>query len=589
MKETDLNLNKNLEIKSLRSWDVRVAEMTGNLNAAILYGQIAHHHKYMGDFSKSDQELSIELNLSHMTFVRTKKLLINMGFISTQSGARNKTVYSIVKKLEYFEKSYRRYDLNHCLINKDINAGILLSYLIYCRDHFLKKGHEEFFKSNECLMRELFLSLKELKRAKKKLIMNGFVMTHVGPKRTTYYTINMEKVRESVSLIAAVPKPTHQKNEDELYQKGPIVVPKGTYELYQKGPMSCTKRDPLINNKDINNIYLGKGDAKNGETICESGLTTYLKEKKISKEKQPLERVDGKHHAEELIKGLEKPLGKMRGISHQKSTNHSVGSFKRLTGDTNQKPKEEIKMDDNSYIVRMIDIWNQTVKKDTVNIFGLTTSFKENLEDVFESKFGNSLQMWEKYCKYLSNDDFRMGRKAAKDGSFFNINLTWALKDESIANILPMLKEKDKSDKGLQDITPSREFLTKEVLLSSDEEWVKKIKVVLIDYLYSMRNHFGLQSYQSYLRKSAFEISTVNGKRELILRSPYNAYNGLFVYHDAMAKAFEDFDKVTIFDNSNRSGNSLYMLRKSTNMEEPSSIWERVRNQHGINFVQRVA
>jgi hypothetical protein len=386
-----------------------------------------------------------------------------------------------------------------------------------------------------------------------------------------------------------VPKPTHQKNEDELYQNQPTAVPKPTDELYQNQPMSCTKTTPLINNKDINNIYLGKGDAKNGKTICESGLTTYLKEKKISKEKQPSERVDRKRHAEELMNGLEKPLGKMGGISSQKSINHSVGSFKRPTGDTNQKSKEEIKMDDNSYIVRMIDIWNQTVKKDTVNVFALTTSFKENMEDIFESKFGNSFEMWEKYCKYLSNDDFRMGRKAAKDGSFFNINLTWALKDESIANILPMLKEKDKSDKGLQDITPSREFLTREVLFSSDEEWIKKIKVVLIDYLYSMRNHFGLQSYQSYLRKSAFEVLTTNGKRELILRSPYNSYNGLFVYHDVMAKAFEDFDKVTIFDNSNRTGNSLYMLRKSTNMEEPSSIWERVRNQHGINLVQGIA
>lgn len=127
--------------------------------------------------------------------------MINNGFISIRNGSKNKTIYSVVKKLDYCQESYRRYDINYCLINKDINAGILLSQLIYCHEYFFQKGHSEFFKTNKCLMEELFLSIKELKNAKKKLVKNGFIMTGIGQYGRTYYKINMEKIKGQSELF----------------------------------------------------------------------------------------------------------------------------------------------------------------------------------------------------------------------------------------------------------------------------------------------------------------------------------------------------------------------------------------------------
>ena len=223
MGNLNLTYSKNLNKNSSRSWDIRVAEITGSLNAALLYGQIAHHHKYMGDFSKSNQELSKELSFSVDTIKRLKNLLIKEGFISIQNGFKNKTVYSIVKKLDYFEKSYRKYDINHCLINKDVNSGILLSYLIYCHEHFSKKGYVEFFKTNESLMNEVYLSSWQLNEAKKKLIANGFIMTRTGQYGRTYYTINMTKIKESVGFY----------NEDSGCKRDRAAVPKGTAQQCQ--------------------------------------------------------------------------------------------------------------------------------------------------------------------------------------------------------------------------------------------------------------------------------------------------------------------------------------------------------------------
>ena len=210
---------KNLDNKSSRSWDVHVAEITGNLNAALLYGQIAHHHKNMGDFSKSNEELAKELNFSIDTIKRMKMLLINKGFISIRNGFKNKTIYSVVKKLYYCQESYRRYDINYCLINKDINAGILLSQLIYCHEYFFEKGHAEFFKTNECLMEELYLSSWQLNEAKKKLIKNGFIMTGIGQYGRTYYKINVDKIKGAVSIISVGAKPGAQLVQNQAHNK----------------------------------------------------------------------------------------------------------------------------------------------------------------------------------------------------------------------------------------------------------------------------------------------------------------------------------------------------------------------------------
>ena len=58
------NMSKNLDNHTSRAWDLRVAQELGNLNAALIHGQVLHHHGHMGEFSKSNNELAQELNLN---------------------------------------------------------------------------------------------------------------------------------------------------------------------------------------------------------------------------------------------------------------------------------------------------------------------------------------------------------------------------------------------------------------------------------------------------------------------------------------------------------------------------------------------
>ncbi len=570
MENLNLTYSKNLNKNSLRSWDIRVAEITGSLNAALLYGQIAHHHKYMGDFSKSNQELSKELSFSVDTIKRLKNLLIKEGFISIQNGFKNKTVYSIVKKLDYFEKSYRRYDINHCLINKDVNSGILLSYLIYCHEHFSKKDYVEFFKTNESLMNEVYLSSWQLNEAKKKLIANGFIMTRLGQYGRTYYTINMTKIKESVGFY----------NEDSGCKRDCATGAKPAAQPVQNQPRNRCKTRHIIYNKDINNIYLGNEPTKLTETDCESGLDRQIKEKKLIKDEQP--PIDNQHHktsrevAEKPSVVLwTNPLYNPEKL-HQKLSKCNLKTNQSLT-------KGVKKMENNEDVTKMIDIWNETIKKDKVNPLVLTEGFKQNLQDIFESKFYNSLETWQEYCTQISLDDFRMGKKPGKDGGFFNINLTWALKDESINNILLIIMEKKSSKNSLKDITPSKEVLIKEVLSSSDSEWLQKLKVVLIDCLHNERGHYGLQSYQSYLRNATFELSVENNKKKLIIKSFYNAYNNLFIYNELIAKAIQDFDEIVVFDGiGDKRGNYLYLERKSKHIPESNYVWNKICREYNF-------
>ena len=557
---------KNLDNKSSRSWDVHVAEMTGNLNAALLYGQIAHHHKNMGDFSKSNEELAKELNFSLRTFIRTKNLLINKGFVSIRNGNKNKTIYSIVKKLDYCQESYRRYDINYCLINKDINAGILLSQLIYCHEHFFQKGHIEFFKTNECLMEELYLSSWQLNEAKKKLGKNGFIMTGIGQYGRTYYKVNMKKINEAIKVISVVPKPAAQPCQNQ--------------------PRSSAKTRHIINKEYITNIYLGNEITKTTDSDFESGLDRQIKEKEFRDEQPTKEQ----YHPEKAKKPIEEPSRDLWGrkvpnIKKQSvglPTNHAEGKQLNTKGD---KKMEPLIMEDKEEIIKMIDIWNETIKKDKVNALSLKSEFKENMRETFESKFDNSLDTWKEYCKYISLDEFFMGKKAGNNG-FFSINLTWALKDESINTILLRIMDSKQSNIMPTDITPSKDFLISEALSSSEDEWLKKLKVVLIDYFYNARKHDGMKSYQSYLRGAKFEVSLADDKKNLNVKTSFNAFNGLLPYHSLMAKAFQDFEKVTIFGgSSDRLGNSLYMERKSTNVSEPLHIWERLCIEHGIQTI----
>jgi len=586
--------SKNLDNKSSRSWDVHVAEITGNLNAALLYGQIAHHHKNMGDFSKSNEELAQELNFSLRTFRRTKNLLINNGFISIRNGNKNKTIYSIVKKLDYCQESYRRYDINYCLINKDINAGILLSQLIYCHEHFFQKGHIEFFKTNECLMEELFLSIKELKNAKKKLIKNGFIMTGIGQYGRTYYKINMEKINKAVRVISVGAKPAAQvlqKGLRNMAKTSRATWPKGTAQHGQKGLRNMAKRDHIINKEYITNIYLGNELTKTTDTDCESGLDRQIKEKEFMNE-QPTK---GQCHPEKPKRLIEEPSRELAAHSVPKVKKQSVGLPNARTEGKQLETKgdkkmEPLIMEDKEEVIKMIEIWNETIKKDKVNALSLKPEFKENMMETFESKFDNSFDTWKEYCKHISLDEFFMGKKAGNNG-FFAINLTWALKDESINTILLRIMDSKQSNTMPTDITPSKDFLINEALSSSEDEWLKRLKVVLIDYFYNARKHDGMKSYQSYLRGAKFEVSVINGhfeggKKNLTIKTSFNAFNGLLPYHSLMAKAFQDFEKVTIFGGeSDRLGNSLYMERKSTNVREPLHIWDSLCIEHGIQTI----
>ncbi len=557
---------KNLYNKSSRSWDVHVAEMTGNLNAALLYGQIAHHHKNMGDFSKSNEELAKELNFSIDTIKRMKMLLINKGFISIRNGFKNKTIYSVVKKLDYCQESYRRYDINYCLINKDINAGILLSQLIYCHEYFFEKGHAEFFKTNECLMEELYLSSWQLNEAKKKLIKNGFIMTGIGQYGRTYYKINVDKIKGAVSIISVGAKPGAQ--------------------LVQNQARSWCKTRHIINKEYITNIYLGNELTKTTDSDCDSGLDRQIKRKEFMDE-QPTK---DQNHPEMPKKSIEEPsresvvypVPNIKKQSVRLPNARTEGKQLETKGD---KKMEPLIMEDKEEIIKMIEIWNETVKKDQVNALSLAASFKENMRETFEIKFDNSLDTWKEYCKYISLDEFFMGKKAGNNG-FFAINLTWALKDESINTILLRIMDSKQSNDTPNDITPSKDFLISEALSSSEDEWLKRIKVVLIDYFYNARKHDGMKSYQSYLRGAKFEVSLVDGKKNLNVKTSFNAFNGLLPYHSLMAKAFQDFEKVTIFGGeSDRLGNSLYMERKSTNVPEPLHIWDRLCIEHGLQTI----
>ena len=580
---------KNLDNKSSRSWDVHVAEITGNLNAALLYGQIAHHHKNMGDFSKSNEELAKELNFSIDTIKRTKNLLINKGFISIRNGIKNKTIYSVVKKLDYCQESYRRYDINYCLINKDINAGILLSQLIYCHEYFFQKSHSEFFKTNKCLMEELFLSIKELKNAKKKLIKNGFIMTGIGQYGRTYYKINMKKINEAIGFVSVGAKPAaqHGQNQPRSSAKRDCAVgAKGTAQLVQKGPRSWCKRDHIINKEYITNIYLGNELTKTTDSDCDSGLDRQIKRKEFMDE-QPTK---DQNHPEMPKKSIEEPsresvvypVPNIKKQSVRLPNARTEGKQLETKGD---KKMEPLIMEDKEEIIKMIEIWNETVKKDQVNALSLAASFKENMRETFEIKFDNSLDTWKEYCKYISLDEFFMGKKAGNNG-FFAINLTWALKDESINTILLRIMDSKQSNDTPNDITPSKDFLISEALSSSEDEWLKRIKVVLIDYFYNARKHYGMKSYQSYLRSAKFEVSLFDGKKNLNVKTSFNAFNGLLPYHSLMAKAFQDFEKVTIFGGeSDRLGNSLYMERKSTNVPEPLHIWDRLCIEHGLQTI----
>ena len=362
--------------------------------------------------------------------------------------------------------------------------------------------------------------------------------------------------------------------------------PKGTAQHGQKGLRNMAKRDHIINKEYITNIYLGNELTKTTDSDCDSGLARQIKEKEF-RDEQPTK---GQYLPEKPKKLIEEPTRDLVTHPSPNVKKQSVGSHKdhiegkKLTAKGDKKMEPSI-MEDKEDVLKMIEIWNETIKKDQVNALSLKSEFKENMMEAFESKFDNSFDTWKEYCKHISLDEFFMGKKAGNNG-FFAINLTWALKDESINTILLRIMDSKQSKDTPNDITPSKDFLISEALSSSEDEWLKRIKVVLIDYFYNARKHDGMKSYQSYLRGAKFEVSLVDGKKNLNVKTSFNAFNGLLPYHSLMAKAFQDFEKVTIFGgSSDRLGNSLYMERKSTNVAEPLHIWDRLCIEHGLQTI----
>ena len=354
----------------------------------------------------------------------------------------------------------------------------------------------------------------------------------------------------------------------------------------QKGLRSWCKRDHIIYKEYITNIYLGNELEKTTDTDCELGLDRQIKEKEFMDE-QPMK---GQYHPEKPKKLREGPTSDLGTHPSPNVKKQSVGlpkghtEGKQLTAKGDKK-MEPLIMEEKEEIIKMIEIWNETVKKGQVNALSLAEAFKENMRETFESKFDNSLDTWKEYCKYISLDEFFMGKKAGNNG-FFAINLTWALKHESINTILLRIMDSKQSNDKPNDITPSKDFLISEALSSSEDEWLKRLKAILIDYFYNARKHDGMKYYQSYLRRAKFEVSLVDGKKNLTIKTFYNAFNSLIPYHSLMAKAFQDFEKVMIFGGeSDRLGNSLYMERKSTNVPEPLHIWDRLCIEHGIQTI----
>ena len=526
---------------SVRSWDIRIAIMTGHLNAALLYGQINHHYKNMGPFSKSNENLASEIGLSLWEFKNMKKLLIDKDFISIHHESKNRTVYSVVKKLEYCDKSYRKYDINYYNISKNINSCILLGQLIYLSEYFITDNKNDFFKTNECLMKELFLTEWELKKAKQILIKNDFIKVGIGQSGRSHYQINNERIQSRIDEVG-------QNSPAQLVGNQPLSRLESSCAVGWNPPAQSVGILPHNIQRDIyNNILSSAHDSKETKSVEFEAIIEERKKLKIKKEEQPMS-----------------------------TPNQPINLEKEET------------MEENKQVYQMIGIWKSTVRNDEQ--INLSSRLTHDLQEALQMRFQDSVDGWKAYCDKISQNEWLMGR----NDTGWKAQLIWAVKLENIDKVLSGLiygKKKPIDYKTDQrPIQLDKQELINEVFASQESYDIKKLKVMLIDFMHNAAKHIGLSSYHTYLHRHPFEESEVNGKKILTIRSSYGAFNSLLSYHHLMVKTFSSFDEVVIHGGTNdRLGNNLYMERKHKTVSEPFDLWDRLCIEKGIESFMAIS
>ena len=461
------NMAKIVDNHTRRRWKVSVARELGSLSEALLYYQVLHHHVHMGEFSKSNEEFSKEVNQSPRTFRRKIKSLIDKGIVSIESGYNNIPIYKSVKKFDNSEESYKTYDLNHCLISKDNNAGVLLGHFIHKYTYWNEK---EFFKTDKELMEELYMTSKELKRAKSILVKNKYISVRIGHARRCYYTVNMDHIENSINNLtspakthrSALPKGTAQPYQntplspakthradkiDEPCQKGPRspikrdhqALPKGTTKPCQKGPYTV----PVLK-QELNNTCL---------FVCSS--TTAREE--IQPESSECEAIDLKTNKQEnkIMKG-EQPMSIEDPFPPK----------------TQERPIEPF---------TMIGKWNDLIAPNN-KILSLSVDRECELMKVLSEHFQGSVSKWDAYLQKVSDSSFLMG----KIDPNFKINLGFILNPEKIRKILMGDYDdhvKGKAEYGHADNSEATSLVVtkgeyvKKILDSNDPAIIKKAKV----------------------------------------------------------------------------------------------------------------
>lgn len=149
----------------------------------------------------------------------------------------------------------------------------------------------------------------------------------------------------------------------------------------------------------------------------------------------------------------------------------------------------------------MVKVWTETTGREREKY--QTKETVVNLERVFETKFNSSIQEWEKYCRLITSSKWLMGEIVSqKTGKGFNINLSWASKEENIDKIRG--GEYTVGDRSNAVNIPLREP-------SHQDPYV-------LAFMRKALQVIGQAKYTAYMQPSYFE-KTPRG--EIIMRLPY--------------------------------------------------------------------
>lgn len=149
----------------------------------------------------------------------------------------------------------------------------------------------------------------------------------------------------------------------------------------------------------------------------------------------------------------------------------------------------------------MVKVWTETTGREREKY--QTKETMVNLERVFETKFNSSIQEWEKYCRLITSSKWLMGEIVSqKTGKGFNINLSWASKEENIDKIRG--GEYTMGDRSNAVNIPLREPT------HNDPQ--------ILNFMRKALQVIGQAKYTAYMQPSYFE-KTPRG--EIIMRLPY--------------------------------------------------------------------